>query len=65
MKRILPILLVLALMLCALIACGPEENPTTTVEITSSTTAKKTTTSKILQNGISPEDDGWSFWSEK
>lgn len=63
MKRILPILLVLSMMLLALFACGPEETPTTTVEITSST--NRTTTSKILQNGISDKDDGWSFWSEK
>ncbi len=65
MKRILPILLALSMLLLALVACGPEENPTTTqgVEITSST--KRTTTSKILQDGIKAEDDGWSFWSEK
>ena len=63
MKRILPILLALSMLLLALVACGPEENPTTTVEITSSTV--RTTTSKILTDGIKDNDDGWSFWSEK
>jgi len=65
MKRILPILLALSMLLLALVACGPEENPTTTGEVSITTSAKKTTTSKILQDGISDKDDGWSFWSEK
>ena len=64
MKRILPILLALMMLIFALVSCGPEENATTTGETDITTSSKRTTTSKILQNGISDKDDGWAFWSE-
>jgi predicted small lipoprotein YifL len=63
MKRILPVILVLAVLLLALISCGPKEVPTTTVEITSST-QKRTTSSKLLNMGIDSKDEGWAFWAE-
>ena len=65
MKRLLPILLALMMLIFALVSCGPDENATTTEDASITTTAKRTTTSKILQNGISDKDDGWAFWSEK
>jgi hypothetical protein len=65
MKRILPILLVIALVLCLLVSCGPkkDEKPDTEQK-TTTTVAKKTTTSKKVQMGIDSKDEGWAFWKE-
>ena len=65
MKRIIPVILALATLILALVSCTPEEVPTTTVEITSSTTTAKPKTSKVLKMGIDDKDIGWAFWAEK
>lgn len=64
MKRIIPVILALAVLILALVSCTPEEVPTTTVEITSSTTTAKPKTSKVLKMGIDDKDIGWAFWAE-
>lgn len=64
MKRILPIILVLAMLLLVLLSCGPKEEPVTTTEEITTTTKKITTTSKQLNMGIADKDEGWSFWKE-
>ena len=69
MKRILPIVLILSLLLAALISCAPAEEPTTTAEATetaapSTTTAAPSTTSKKLSMGIDEADEGWAFWTQ-
>ncbi len=65
MKRIIPVILVLAVLILALVSCTPEEVPTTTVEITSSTTTTaKPKTSKVLKMGVDDKDIGWAFWAE-
>lgn len=67
MKRILPIVLVLAMLVLALLSCSakekekkPEEKPKD--EATES--AQKTTTSKHIDMGIEPNNEGWTFWKE-
>jgi predicted small lipoprotein YifL len=64
MKRILPVILVLAVLLLALISCGPKEVPTTTVEIDVTTTTNKPAPPKEFTPGISQKDEGWAFWAE-
>ena len=64
MKRIIPVILALAVLILALVSCTPEEVPTTTVVITSSTTTAKPKTSKVLKMGIDDKDIGWAFWAE-
>ena len=72
MKRILPIILVLALLIAVLVSCGPKDVPTTTldepateVETTVPTTPSRiTTTKKTLNMGIDEVDEGWSFWGD-
>ncbi|MBQ3865857.1 MAG: hypothetical protein II776_03065 [Clostridia bacterium] len=63
MKRVLPILLVLCLLLVCLVACGPKEQETQTETAEVNVPTKPTTTAP-LTDGISKEDDGWSFWSQ-
>jgi ABC-type uncharacterized transport system auxiliary subunit len=70
MKRLLPILLVLLVLIALLVSCGPEDVPTTTFEepITeepeTTTRATYTTTKKKLGMGIDAADEGWSFWGD-
>ncbi len=65
MKRILPIVLILAMLLLALVSCGPKKETATSTETAEEVTTKKiTTTSKILDMGIEAKDEGWSFWNQ-
>ena len=70
MKRLLPILLVLMVLIALLASCGPEDVPTTTFEepVTQEpeTTTKQTytTTKAKLGMGIDTVDEGWSFWGD-
>ncbi len=64
MKRILPILLVIALVLCLMVSCGPKKEEAPKTEQKTTTVAKKTTTSKKVQMGIDSKDEGWAFWKE-
>lgn len=64
MKRILPVILVLAILLLALISCREKETPTTTVDL-GPQESSRTTTSKVLDMGIEEKDEGWAFWTER
>ena len=63
MKRIIPILLVVCLLIVSLAACGSknEETQTETAEVV--TKKPRPSTTLPITDGIDPQDDGWSFWS--
>ena len=71
MKRILPIVLVLAMLMFVLVSCGNKNEETATataetatVEKTTKAAEKKSTTSKHIEMGIEDKNEGWSFWKE-
>ena len=63
MKRILPIILVLALVLTTFLSCAPKKETKDEGKKEPAATAKKTTTSKHIDMGISDSDVGWSYWT--
>ncbi len=71
MKRILPILLVLMVLVALLASCTPKDEPVTTAEqftVEEQTTGEEstvtTTTRGKLGMGIDDADKGWSFWGD-
>lgn len=63
MKRIIPILLIVCILVVSLVACADkaEETQTETAEVVT-TKPRPTTTPAPITDGISTEDDGWSYW---